>query len=267
MNRIFSFIGRYLVSMVANIVLAVAGILPRFREASYEAAYRLGWRKRPVVDDGMPPLNIPSAELKSIVSDPQPVHIFEPDAANGNVSEWELLSIAQIVANKKPEACFEIGTFDGRTTLNIAANMPATGKVYTMDLPPDEVENTALAIASGDEDFIKKEESGKRFKNTPYADRITQLWGDSATFDYTPYIGKMDLVFVDGAHSFEYVKKDTDTALSLLKPEGGIILWHDYGSKWWKGLTRAMNELYAEKKVLSGMVYVRGTVLVYCHVQ
>lgn len=267
MKSIITFIGRYGTSVAANLWVSLIGLIPRYREACYEAAYRLGWRTRPVVDDGLPPLDIPATTLKALAPGAPAVRILEPDAANGNVSEWELLSIAQVVAANKPSQCFEIGTFDGRTTLNIAANMAEGGHVYTLDLPEQDAGRTALTIAHGDESFIKKSESGTRFRASEYEGRITQLWGDSATFDYVPYTGKMDLVFVDGAHSYEYVKKDTETALTLLKPEGGIIFWHDYSSKWWKDLTRAMNELYGEKEILRGMLHVRGTVLVYCRIQ
>lgn len=266
MKKITTFIVRYLLSVAANFWVSLLGLLPRYREACYEAAYRLGWRRRPVIDDGMPPQDIPAVELKSLVPNPTPVVMLEPDSANGNVTEWELFCIAQIVADQKPKACFEIGTFDGRTALNLAANMAQNGHVYTLDLPPSGLDNTALKIACGDESFIKKEASGTRFKNSSHADNITQLWGDSATFDYTVYQGKMDLVFVDGSHSYEYVKKDTETALSLLRPEGGVILWHDYGSRYWKDLTRAMNELYAGQAIFKGMVNIRGSVLVICKI-
>jgi len=36
----------------------------------------------------------------------------------------------------------------------------------------------------------------------------------------------MDLVFVDGYHSYEYVKNDTEKGWEMLRP-GGIIAWHD----------------------------------------
>lgn len=267
MKRICSFVFRYIVSVAANLWVSILGLLPRYREICYEAAYRLGWRERPVVDDGLPPLNIPVITLKSLVPNAPSVRILEPDSANGNVSEWELLSIAQVAASRKPHRCFEIGTFDGRTTLNIAANMADDGHVFTLDLPPQDAEHTALSIAHGDESFIRKSESGARFKGTELEGRITQLWGDSATFDYGPYKGTMDFVFVDGSHSYEYVKKDTETALTLLKSEGGVIFWHDYGSKYWKDLTRAMNELFRDNPTFSSMKRIGGTVLVYCEIR
>ena len=37
------------------------------------------------------------------------------------------------------------------------------------------------------------------------------------------------MVFIDGDHHYESVKKDTETAFRLLKSDRSIIVWHDYG--------------------------------------
>ena len=117
-------------------------------------------------------------------------------------------------------------------------------------------------MAHGDRNFIDKEVWGLRFAGTAYEKQITQLYGDSAAFDFSPYEGKMDVVFVDGAHSAAYVKSDTEVALRLLKPEGGLILWHDYSSYDWRELTVAMNELYEEHSEFRSMRWVKGPTLV-----
>ncbi|MEX1187615.1 MAG: class I SAM-dependent methyltransferase, partial [Bacteroidia bacterium] len=59
--------------------------------------------------------------------------------------------------------------------------------------------------------------------------RITHLFGDSRSFDFTPYEGKSDLVFIDGDHHFDSVVEDTRTAFRLVS-EKGIIVWHDYSN-------------------------------------
>jgi SAM-dependent methyltransferase len=262
MNKLADFLVRYLVSVAANLFLIGFGWIPRFRAALYEAAYALGWRARPVPPPAGPPLDIPSAPVETLVGRDISLHLLELDSANGNVSGFELAVIAGIAKRFGQTAIFEIGTFDGRTALNLAANTPDGCRVYTLDLPPEKLASTDLAIASGDEQFINKAQSGGRFAHSAYATRIEQLWGDSATFDYAPYEGKMDVVFVDGSHSYAYVKKDTDTALRLLKPTGGVILWHDYGSIYWKDLTRALNELHHERAAFASMRHLGGTAVV-----
>ncbi len=262
MSRIFQFIARYTVAASAHLFLALAGWLPRYRAACYEAAYQLGWRKRPTVGPSGPSLLIPPITAKELFPEAPAVRVLEQDVVSGNVSAYEILVINQLMAMHKPDACFEIGTFDGRTTLNMAVNAGPQCRVHTLDLPAEDADRTAHRIAHGDDKFIRKAASGTRFAGTPWATQIVQWYGDSATFDYSSFEGRMDFVFVDGAHSYDYVKHDTETALKLLKPEGGLILWHDYGSKYWKDLTRAMNELYPEHPALGTMRHIRGTALV-----
>jgi hypothetical protein len=52
-------------------------------------------------------------------------------------------------------------------------------------------------------------------------------------------------MFVDGSHSYEYVLSDTEAAWKMVK-SGGLILWHDYDSRWWPGVTRALNQLQSQ---------------------
>ena len=52
---------------------------------------------------------------------------------------------------------------------------------------------------------------------------------DSASFDFAPYRDQMDLVYVDGSHSPDYVVSDTRNAMEMLRP-GGVLVWDDYGS-------------------------------------
>ncbi|MBU1910282.1 MAG: class I SAM-dependent methyltransferase [Verrucomicrobia bacterium] len=206
---------------------------------------------------------IPPIQVRELLPAESVFRLLEPDTTSGNVSGYELAIINALVVAVRPAACFEIGTFDGRTTINLAANAPVEGRIYTLDLPPEGLGHTRHSIACGDEKYIQKPQSGARFLNTSWAARITQLYGDSATFNFAPYEGKMDLVFVDGSHSYEYVKSDTRAALKLLKPDGGVILWHDYGSPYWKGLTRALNELRQEIPELATMRHLHDTMLVY----
>jgi hypothetical protein len=50
----------------------------------------------------------------------------------------------------------------------------------------------------------------------------------------------MDVVYVDGAHSYEYVRSDTENALRMLS-ERGTILWDDYPA--WPGVYRHLTDI------------------------
>lgn len=263
MRRALLFLYRYFLGLLGCLYLVTLGIFRRdHRETLHEVAFRLGLRTRPAPAPSGPPLNVPEVNLGELLAAPPAVTVLEQDAVDGNVTAYELWAIAQLTADRKPSACFEIGTFDGRTTLNLAVNGGPGCKVYTLDLPPEQWSSTQLGLAQGDTNFIRKESSGTRFVGTAWATHITQLYGDSASFDYAPYEGKMDLVFIDGSHSYDYVMSDTKAALQLLKPAGGLVLWHDYGSPYWKDLTRALNDLFAKDPTWRTMRHVRGTTLV-----
>ena len=188
--------------------------------------------------------------------------VWEAKRANGNIRISELGILSAAAAECPPATnIFEIGTFDGRTTLNLTLNSAESCKVFTLDLPANT--ETKFALAKGEKHMVRKEESGARFHRhratVPKAiARITQLFGDSAQFDFRPFHRTCSLVFVDGSHTYEYVHADTKTAIDLARP-GAVILWHDYGI--WEGVTRALEEVEAANGL--GLRNIAGTSLVY----
>jgi len=95
------------------------------------------------------------------------------------------------------------------------------------------------------------------FLGTDAARKITQLFGDSATFDFSPY--RAELIFVDASHAYDYVRNDSAKALALLADSRGVIVWHDYGE--WPGVTRALDELAKSDARFAKLRWIRGTTL------
>ena len=188
--------------------------------------------------------------------------LVETKKRHGNVRISELAILAQAAAQAEPGSdIVEIGTFDGRTTLNLAVNAPQGCHVLTLDLPADHA--TAFAIEASERTLVDKPASGERIRTCSpawrsYARRITQLFGDSASFDWSRYHGRAGLVFVDGSHAYDYARKDSETALQLVRP-GGVVLWHDYGV--WPGVTQALDELESRRHL--GLVNIKGSSLVF----
>lgn len=133
---------------------------------------------------------------------------------------------------------FEIGTFRGDTAWLLAHNDPAL-QVFTLDLPDLTVAgHTTFDLT--DPEYFARWDRGARFRGTPEGERITQLLGDSATFDYSPFGGMVDLVFIDASHNYSYVKSDTEAALGMLSACGAIV-WDDYTH--YPGIYAYLNEL------------------------
>lgn len=205
---------------------------------------------------------IPQVDLSDVAPEDVAIQIHEPMAINGNVTLLEVMAIARLIRYHNPARLFEIGTFDGRTTLNMAANSAPNVQVYTLDLPASGLHSTALQIASDDKAYIDKRISGSRYQGKDCANKITQFYGDSAAFDFSPFFGSIDFVFVDGSHSYEYAMNDSKQALKLLGKEKGVILWHDYGTPYWEGVTQALNDLYLNTDEFKNLKHIRGTSIV-----
>jgi predicted O-methyltransferase YrrM len=174
----------------------------------------------------------------------------------GHTTEFELKVISNLVKKANPNRIFEIGTFEGRTTLNMALNSSENTEIITLDLPASELESTLMEIEEGEVRYVQKEASGERFNGHPMSYKIKQVFGDSATFSFNQYAGSVDLAFIDGSHAYDYVINDTEKMLSIMRP-GGVVIWHDYTN--WDGVRAAMNELYQRDNRLKNLKHIGGT--------
>jgi len=161
-------------------------------------------------------------------------HRVEPKA----LPYAEAFVLASITASLKPARIFEIGTFTGGAALIMAQQAPPGAQIFTLDMPPGQP--LRLQGLAADPPTTESARIGGRFRGRPYGDQIAQLHGDSATFDYSPYRGQIDLVFIDGSHSYEYVANDTERALEMLSPKGAIV-WDDC-SEDYPGVVTALDE-------------------------
>jgi predicted O-methyltransferase YrrM len=140
----------------------------------------------------------------------------------------------------------EIGTFRGRTTYNLALN--STGPVTTVDIGGS-LGRTFDAAANVETHKYDEYTTGEVFLNGSPAikSRITQIIGDSTKVDFSAMYGKMGMVIVDGGHSYEGCKADSEQALKMLKPQG-VIVWDDYGW-YWPGVKKSIDELSTSTKL------------------
>jgi len=186
-------------------------------------------------------LGLPRCSIDQIVPSPGaiPVTLIEYQHVYGDVLLQELIAICKIARFKRPSIVFEIGTYLGGTTLQLAANSSA--EVYTLDLPPPgHMDHVEPQIVDPELD-VYPDQPGVRFKGSPYANRIHQLLGDSRTLDFTPYYNSVDLVFVDGSHHYDCVLSDSRHALKMMS-RGGAVIWHDYAS-YAPGVVQVLNDL------------------------
>jgi predicted O-methyltransferase YrrM len=134
----------------------------------------------------------------------------------------ELQQFAEIAAKLKPKIVMEIGTNYGGTLCILSRLAAHDATIISVDLPDGE-------FGGGYKWFHIP-----IFKFFRYAQqKLHLLRGDSHSSEMSAgvrdIIGhnrKIDLLFIDGDHSYEGVKKDFDNYADLVRP-GGIVAFHD----------------------------------------
>jgi hypothetical protein len=183
---------------------------------------------------------VPKVTLSELLQVVPKIQLDDFVSRDGNLTPAEILAIAAIVADQKPMNLVEIGTFDGNTTLQLALNAPEGAVVHTLDLPPGETV-TKEPILSGDLKYILDEKKQwRKFEYKESGKKIQQHLGDSTDFDFSLF-KEVDFAFIDGGHTYECVKSDTENFLPILS-KGATLMWHDY-TPFFPGVFRYLNEL------------------------
>jgi len=165
---------------------------------------------------------------------------------------WELpygekVILDGIVRLLAPTTLFEFGTATGETSALLADAAPEGAVVHTVDLPEELDPEIGAGVV------------GQAFKDRPeYANVIVQHRVDLRSFDSEPFRGAVDFIFIDAAHDFDSVTRDSELALRMLRP-GGCIVWDDYQPSQW-GTVKALNEL-SKSYPLARVAYSRFVVL------
>ena len=127
----------------------------------------------------------------------------------------------------------EIGSYIGASACCFGAAMKSSGfgKMYCIDTWNNE------GMAEGSRDTWQE----FTVNTVKYRDFIVPIRGFSTDVveDVASHTGSLDLLFIDGDHSYEGVKADWDAYNRFLKP-GAIVVFHDCG--WAEGVKRVIRE-------------------------
>lgn len=143
----------------------------------------------------------------------------------GSTPLVDVATLAALVKKKRPIRIFEIGTFEGLTAATFAKNSEDRVDILTLDLPPrQDIPRTPRSFTA--QSIAGQYESGYLIGRLGCHRQVKRLFGDSALFDFQPYKDTIDFFFIDGAHTSDYVARDSWNAFHSIAPEGWVI-WHD----------------------------------------
>lgn len=151
-----------------------------------------------------------------------PFHHIRP----GSMPPADIVALAAICRDKHPKSLFEIGTFEGLSAVVFAANTDPSARVYTLDLPSGKGEGERTMRSWEAQSVTGGYRSGYLIDAFHCNGKINRLFGDSALFNFERYRDQIDLFLIDGAHTEDYVARDTLNAFNCISREG-VIIWHD----------------------------------------
>ena len=157
-----------------------------------------------------------------------------------HLTEREKLLLYDLSRSLPPDSVIvEIGSYLGASTCFLASAVRRRGgKVYAVDTW------TNLGMTEGPRDTFKEFcDNTKPFSGCIHIRKGTS--GDIAR----GFSEKVDLIFIDGDHSYEGVKSDLDAWLPKVK-DGGIVVFHDYS--WAEGVQRAVKEFIVPMQIEEG---------------
>ena len=157
------------------------------------------------------------------------INLLEVVDKAGGLTFQELVSILGICSIFSSGKVLEIGSFRGRTALNIIYNFPNI-KLYTFDLPENFTDQKNLKyklIESDKFQAFHKEKNELKKKYNYFFSKINSIEGDSATYDFSNFDNFFDIIIIDGSHKYENVVIDSENAIKMIKKDG-FIIWHDY---------------------------------------
>jgi predicted O-methyltransferase YrrM len=163
----------------------------------------------------------PLFEIPTHLTDKEKITLFQLSSAKAQSLPNNMLAV-------------EIGSYVGASTSFLAAGIgEMNGLVFCIDTWTNDT------MTEGGRDTMAE------FKRntTAFLDRLVPIRGRSTEPDVIAQVSsrteKVDLLFIDGDHSYEGVLADWKAYCDLLAPDA-IVIMHDIG--WAEGVQRVVNE-------------------------
>lgn len=191
-----------------------------------------------------------------------PLALQVPSSGIGSVTMLEAALLGSTIKLLEPKAIFEFGTFLGYSTSIFAKNSPSSCKIYSIDLGDlaesegekhDEWEILHNDIVN--DNFLRSTQKsrGTYYLNSLQEEELKKVElfkMDSTTLNVNELglTSKVDMVFIDGGHTMDIIKKDSENALEMIGGSG-IRFWHDFNSQIHGDVTAYLNQYSSKEKI------------------
>ncbi len=197
-------------------------------------------------------------ELRAVENETKQIKTMFPPIEIGSITLVDQITLLSLIELVKPEKILEIGTYQGFSTRLFVENSDAK-EIMTIDLPPlvgmmgTEVDHENVH-QEGDynDEYLRsiQNKTGAKYLNgvNPFDfDRVRFIKSDSTKLNFNEHVGPIEFAFIDGGHSFDIVKQDTDNVIEQIK--SGVVVWHDYSSTIHSGVTKFLGEYSSNNQI------------------
>ena len=170
----------------------------------------------------------------------------------GMTSDYEAWIISSL--SKVSKKIFEFGTCSGKTTYLMGLNSSDDTRIISITLDPNDLNDLKKKDIDNKVSFrnIIQESVYEKFlfSEKEVEKKIKIIFQNSLNFEHNKYKNEMDLIFIDGGHTYSVVKNDSEKSFDMLS-SSGIILWHDYvpGKRSARDVVKYLNEI-SKKKII-----------------
>ena len=186
------------------------------------------------------------------------IKTFFPPVEIGSITLVDQIVLLTIDELLRPNIFLEIGTFKGYTT-RLMLNNSYASMIYSIDLPKN---NHINKIQFNQEKVSKDGDYNDQYLRYIYSisnqiylsnlpenalSRLKLIECDSRKLDFRHEIGLIDLAFIDGGHTYEIIKSDTENVMNNMKE--GVIIWHDYSSDTHSDVTKYLQSISDKLKI------------------
>lgn len=161
--------------------------------------------------------------------------------------EGELQEFLEIYKEMQPKNIAEIGSFYGGTLWFFLKNNPNIEKLIVIDMPippSDGRYNEMVAAKSQWQQWIPEFTQFQNYEGNSHDNNLIATVHDNNIYN------DIDMLHIDGDHTYEGVKADFENFKSLVK-KGGMIVFHDISgipdvAQFWNEVKTQYSETFRE---------------------
>jgi len=160
------------------------------------------------------PIQLPTIDLLDLFNGKFDIELNKYTYLENTSSVLDLAILKEFAKRKEQCLYFEIGSLRGESLFNVSE---VAKHCTSLTLSHQQMK---------DFNFKPSLLKSANFFN-PEIKNLTLIEANSLTYDFSK-LGKFDLIFIDGDHTYNGVKSDTKNVFDNLLKDDSIIVWHDY---------------------------------------